>query len=209
LDLNVAGERFLKVRSPFFRGEVSATMKLQGTLREPAALGEISVASGVVQFPFANLEVTQGVVSLTSADPYTPRLFVTAASRALGYEVRMEVTGTADSPVLQFTSTPPLASDQVLLMLTTGELPRQDNALSAQQRAGRLALFLGKNMLSEFTSGQGGVDRLTIRSGEYRSESGQQSYSLEYRINDRLSIVGEYDRFGDFNADLKWRLYSR
>jgi translocation and assembly module TamB len=209
LNLQVKGDRFLKVRSPFFRGQLSADLKLEGTLEEPIALGEVTINSGLVQFPFASLDVTQGLISLTSADPYRPRLFVTAGARALGYDVKMEVSGKADAPVIQFSSIPPLSSEQVVLMLTAGELPKQENSVSAQQRASRLALFLGKNLLSEFSSGQGGTDRLSIRSGEYMSETGQQTYSLEYRINKTWSIVGEYDRFGAFNADLKWRLYSR
>jgi hypothetical protein len=68
---------------------------------------------------------------------------------------------------------------------------------------------LGRNLLSEFGSGQGGADRLTIRSGEYISEQGKQTYSQEYRLSKDWSIVGEYDRFGVFNAELKWRVYSR
>jgi translocation and assembly module TamB len=209
LDLRVRGEKFLKVRSPFFRGEVSSDLKLEGTLREPMMIGEVTINSGGVQFPFANLDVTQGLVSFTSADPYRPRLFVTAGARTLGYDVKMEVSGPADAPVIQFTSTPPLSSEQVLLMVTTGELPQQGSSVSAQQRASRLALFLGRNLLSEFGSGQGGADRLTIRSGEDISDQGKQTYSLEYRLSKDWSIVGEYDRFGAFNAELKWRVYSR
>ena len=208
LDLRVNGDKFLKVRSPFFRGEASANLTMEGTLQAPAALGEVTVNSGLVQFPFASLEVTRGLVTLTSEDPYRPELYVTAGARALGYDVRMEVTGKADAPVIQFTSIPPLNSEQILLMLASGEMPNQSSSASAQQRAGRLALFLGKNLLSELGSGQGDMDRLTIRSGEYVSEQGKQTYSLEYRLNKDWSIVGEYDRFGAFNADLKWRVYS-
>jgi translocation and assembly module TamB len=121
----------------------------------------------------------------------------------------MEISGKADSPVIQFTSTPPLSSEQVLLMLTAGELPREESFVSTQQRASRLALFLGRNLLSEFSPGAGGADRLTLRSGEYISDEGKPTYSLEYRLTKDWSIVGEYDRFGAFNAELKWRIYSR
>ena len=209
LDLEVKGDRFLKIRTPFFRGEVSSHLRLQGTLKEPVALGEVTVPTGLVQFPFANLAVSQGLVSLTSADPYHPELFVTGGARMFGYDVRMDVSGRADAPNIQFSSTPPLSSEQVLLMLTTGELPQRATSVSTEQRVGRLALFLGKNLLSEFGTGAGGADRLTLRSGEYISDEGKQTYSIEYRLTDDWSVVGEYDRFGAFNADLKWRLYSR
>ena len=209
VDLKVSGAEFLKVRSPFFRGTISANLTVEGTMKEPVALGEVTVDSGMVQFPFANLRVNQGLVTLTSADPYRPQLFVTAGARTLGYDIKMEVTGTADAPVLQFSSIPPLNSEQILLMLTSGEAPRQMGSDSTQQRASRLALFLGKNLLSEFSGGAGDADRLTIRSGEDISEQGKQTYGVEYRLSDDWSIVGEYDRFGEFNVGLKWRIYSR
>lgn len=209
LDLRVSGSEFLKVRTPFFRGDISADLAINGTLENPVALGEVTIASGVVQFPFANLEVNQGVITLTSEDPYRPALFVTAGARTFGYEVKMEVRGKADAPVLEFSSIPPLNSEQVLLMLASGEVPTRAGAVSRQQRAGRLALFLGKNLLSEFTGGSGNADRLSVRSGEDISETGRQTYSLEYRLSEDWSVVGEYDRFGAFNVDLKWRLYSR
>ena len=35
------------------------------------------------------------------------------------------------------------------------------------------------------------------------------TYSIEYRFTDRWSIIGEYDQYNEFNADLKWKIYSR
>lgn len=209
LNLQVKGDKFLKIRSPFFRGQISTDLKLEGNLREPRALGDVTVNSGMVDFPFGTLELTQGLVSFTSASPYRPQLYVSAGGRTFGYDVRMEITGTADSPVLQFSSTPPLTSEQVLLMLTAGEIPRSEASVSTQQRAGRLAVFLGKNLLSELVPNAEAAERLSIRSGEYLSDQGQQTYSIEYRLNKRWSLVGEYDRFGAVNAGVKWHLYSR
>ena len=93
-------------------------------------------------------------------------------------------------------------------MVTAGEVPFAESTVTTQQRASRLAVFLGRSLLSEFGLGEGAADRLTIRSGEYVSEQGQQTYSLEYRLSKRWSLVGEYDRFGDLNAGIKWRIYS-
>jgi translocation and assembly module TamB len=208
LDVHVHGDKFLKIRTPFFNGEASTDLRLEGDLKEPQLLGDVTINSGLVQFPFATLDVSQGLVSFSSANPYQPQLYVSAASKAFGYDVRMEVTGTAEAPALQFSSTPPLSSEQVLLMLTSGEVPQAENPVTTQQRASRLAMFLGKNLLSEFSGTGGAADRLSVRSGEYMSEQGQPTYSLEYRLSKHWSIVGEYDRFGDFNAGLKWRIYS-
>jgi translocation and assembly module TamB len=178
-------------------------------LREPLAIGEAKIESGQLQFPFANLRVQQGFISTTSEDPFRPTLYATAGSRTFGYDVQMTLTGPADKPIIEFSSTPPLTSEQVLLMITAGELPRRETTFSTEQRAGRLALFLGRSLLSKFTGDDGGAERLTVTSGENVTEQGKQTYALEYKINEDVSIVGEYDRFGAWNAGVKWRVYSK
>jgi translocation and assembly module TamB len=209
--LNVAltGQRFLKLRTPLFNGEVSANLQLRDTLKDPMAVGEVKINAGTVRLPFATLPVTQGFITLSSANPYQPQLLVTAAARVFSYDVKMEVTGSADRPTIQFSSTPPLTSEQVLLMLTAGELPRGDFSFSTQQRAQTMALFLGRSVLSEFGVMGGDANRLTILSGETISEAGKPTYSVEYKLADKWSVIGEYDRFNDYNVMLKWRVFRR
>jgi len=208
LNVTLTGQRFLKVRTPLFNGEVSANLQLRDTLKEPIVVGEVKIADGLVRLPFANLPVTQGYVTLSSANPYQPQLFVTAAARVFSYDVKMEVTGAADRPSIQFSSIPPLTSEQILIMLTAGELPRSDFSFSNQQRAETMALYLGKSVLTELgLMGEG--NRLTIVSGETISEEGKPTYSVEYKLVDRWSVIGEYDRFNDYNLMLKWRVYRR
>jgi translocation and assembly module TamB len=209
LAVTVDGVRFLKVRSPLFNGELTANLKLQGTLKDPIALGDLRIDSGTVRFPFASLQVQQGLVSLTSQNPYQPQMALTAASKQFGYDIRMEVTGTADTPVIQFTSTPPLSSDQILLMVTAGQLPQGTFTLTPEQRAQTLALFLGRDMLAKLGFGDQSQERLTVRSGEEITEQGRPTYHIEYKLSKRWSLVGDYDRFGDFNGFFKWRVYSR
>jgi translocation and assembly module TamB len=209
LDTTVDGVRWLKVRTSIFDGEVSANLHLQGTLKDPIVLGGLKIDSGLVRFPFGNLQVQQGLVTLSSQDPYHPQLLVRANSKQFGYDIRMEVTGPVDSPVIQFTSNPSLSSEQILLMITAGQLPQGSYTLSPQQRAQTMALFLGRDLLSKLGLGDQTQERLTIRSGEEISEQGRPTYHVEYRFAQHWFIVGEYDRFGDYNAGFKWRVYSK
>ena len=209
LDVRVRGENFMRVRSPFFHGVVSANFQVSGNLREPIALGESAITSGQVVFPFAALAVRQALVSLTIENPHLPHVFMVAAGRAFGFDVRMEVEGPADEPVIEFSSVPALTSEQIVLMLTTGQIPRQDFGFSSEDRAGKLAFFLGKSLWSKLSPTKPAEERLTIRSGEDVTEQGRQTYEVEYKLNDRWSLVGEYNRFGDLNANVKWRVFSR
>jgi len=209
LTLAVDGTRFMRIRGPLFTGEVSTSLRLQGTLRDPLALGDGKVDSGYVRFPFATFQVQQGLVTLTSDDPYHPQLLVSAASKQYGYDIRMELTGPADAPVIQFSSTPPLSSEQILLMVTAGEMPQATFSLTTQQRAQTVALFFGRDLLAKLGVGDQSQARLEVSSGEEISEQGRPTYNVEYRLTDRWSVVGAYDRFGDFNAGFKWLIYSK
>jgi translocation and assembly module TamB len=209
LAVRVAGERFLRVRSPLFDGRVTANAQLEGTLRDPVAVGDARIDSGAVRFPFASLRVQQGFVTLSRQDPYHPQLNITAASRQFGYDVKMSVTGAADAPVLQFTSTPPLSSEEILLMVTAGEMPRRQEILTGARRAQALAVYLGRDALARFGFGDQAEERLTIRSGEEITLEGTPTYRIEYKLGERWYVVGEYDRFNDYNVGLRWRIYSK
>jgi translocation and assembly module TamB len=208
LNLHVTGNEFLKLKTPFVRGTVSADFRLQGTLREPIAAGEARMSSGSVEFPFGRLTVKQARAWLTREQPFSPQIYMTAGSKRFGYDVTLEVTGTANEPLLHFSSVPSLTSEKIFLMLTAGELPRDEITFSPEQKAQRFAIFAGSQFLTSLGFG-GGADRLTIRSGEEISESGSATYDVEFKLTDRWSLVGQYDRFNEFNVSVKRRIFSR
>jgi len=209
LDLDVSGQRWLRIRSPVFQGEASVNLKLEGTLKEPIATGDARIDSGTVRFPFGSLQVQQGFVQLSKDNPFRPQLSVAATAKRYGFDVRMEVTGSAEKPVLQFTSTPPLSSEQIIMMLTAGQLPGQNQIYSTTQRAQAFAVYLGRDLLSLFGIGEEGQDRLTVQSGENISSQGRATYNVEYKLNPRWSLTGEQDRFNEYNAGVKWRVFSK
>jgi translocation and assembly module TamB len=209
LAVKVEGVRWLKVRSSMFNGEVSANLHLEGTLKDPLALGVIKIDSGLARFPFANLELQQGLITLSSENPYHPQILVRSASKQFGYDIRAEVSGSVDSPVIQFTSNPALSSEQILLMITAGQLPSGSFTLTPQQRAQTVALFLGRDIWTKLGLADPSQERFTISSGQEITDQGRPTYNVEYKVSPRWSVVGEYDRFGDFNAGLKWRIYSK
>ena len=209
LDVHVRGENFMRVRSPFFQGLVSANFHVIGTAKEPMSLGEATISSGQILFPFATLDVRQALVSLHGRDPYLPHIFAVATGRAFGFDVRMEAEGPADKPVIQFTSVPALSSEQIVLMLTTGQIPREDFTFSNRDRVSKLAMFLGKSLLSKFHPGKPEEEKLTIRSGQDITEQGKQTYEVDTSSRRGGPWSASPDRFGALNANVKWRLLSR
>jgi translocation and assembly module TamB len=68
---------------------------------------------------------------------------------------------------------------------------------------------VGRNLLWPIWGDAAAAERLTIRSGEAVTREGRETYAVEYKLTDRWSLVGEYDRFGELNAGVKWRVYSK
>ena len=207
LGVDVSGARFLRLRTPVFNGVASARFRLGGTLGEPRAIGEVTIDEGQVLVPFASFTVKQGTVRITEEDPHQLTLFLRATGRRDGYELAMEITGTAEAPSIVFTSSPALDSDQLLMMVMTGAPPTNGIAYSSTQRFARLGTYLGQNLLGSFGGDATSADRLTITSGETISQQGRETYDVEYKLAERWKLVGEYDEFDDYNAGLKWRLY--
>lgn len=209
LGVNIQGDHFLHVQTPVFSCVASADANLEGTLETPVLTGGARINSGQIKFPFGTLQVNEGRASLNGNDPRGPDLDFHASGTAYNYDVRMDVTGPASDANVLFSSTPPLNSEEILLLLTAGQIPQNEYAFSTEARAGRLATFLGKDWLGRFTGDLGGQPRWIIRSGEHISEQGRLTYSVEYRITDRWSIIGDYDQYDQYNANLKWRIISR
>jgi translocation and assembly module TamB len=209
LNVEVSGDRFLRLRSPAFIGEVSANGVVQGSLSEPVINADVRLPRGRLLFPFGKLEVEGAYVTLSGAEAAGPLIDLVAAGQNYNYNVRLEVTGTMDNLNVLFTSTPPLSSEDILLMLTAGELPNQEITYSAEARAGRLITYLGREVATRFFGNEMGEERLIVNSGENIARNGRTTYSIEYRLTPRWSLVGEYDEFNALNAGLKWRIYSR
>ncbi len=203
LDLVIKGERFMRVHTPAARGKLSMDMKLQGTLGEPFVTGEVAFEDGELLFPFAGFHVEKGLVNIRIEDPYTPVLDIRGESRRFGYDLEVEVTGSAFDPEVRFRSSPPLSSEQVLLMVMAGENPEGTFDYSATQRASKLGSYLGKGI---FSFGGVGDSRFSLSSGENLSREGKETLEMEFRLNESFQFVGEYDEYDAWNGGLRWHI---
>ena len=207
LAIEVHGPRSVRVRTPVFIGTASPRFQLGGTLAEPRAVGEITVDQGQVFFPFATFQVQIGAIRLPESDPYHPQLTLNAVSNRQDYQLRLAASGPPDAPNIIFSSNPPLEASQVLLLVTTGQPPTNERVgTTDQQRLARLGTYLGKGLFGGLSGGDEG--RLELTAGNQTSRQGRDTYEVDYRLSDRWSLVGEYDEFDDYNAGLKWRIYS-
>jgi translocation and assembly module TamB len=123
--------------------------------------------------------------------------------------LRLEATGTLDEPVIRFSSSPPLNSEDILLMVSAGELPRHSMDNTTADRLAKFAFILGKDLMRKLGAAEPGKERLTFRTGERISARGKVTRHIELRLTDAWSLVGEYDEYDELNAGVKWRVLRR
>lgn len=209
LDIDVMGDRFMRLRTPALIGSLSIDMKMKGTMENPFLSGRAFFDEGRVLFPFAAFDIESGGVELRVDQPYDPVVDLKGSSRRLGYDLSMDVSGYAADPVVRFTSNPPLSSEEILLMVLSGDNPRGGMRSSSASRAGRLGQYLAQGL---FASPDGSehslISRFEMQSGAKLSKQGKETLEMEFRLNDRFQILGEYDEYDFWNTGIRFRVLS-
>ena len=209
LNVHVHGSRFGRVVSPAFQGHLSAEARLLGTLRNPRLLGDFAADDGQISFPFGRLNLEQARVRFTETDPYRPVLEGRAEGMNYGYTVTLQLEGTLSAPEVQFSALPPLSTGEIVQMLTAGVVPRGEYAFSDSSKVQRVGTYLARDFLGAILGNSTSESRLTMRSGQNVSSNGRLTYGIEYQLSDRWFLVGEYDRWSQVNAGVRWRLLQR
>ncbi|MCF3649082.1 translocation/assembly module TamB domain-containing protein [Synoicihabitans lomoniglobus] len=208
LDVKLHGEEFMRLRTPVLAGVASIDAHLDGTLGTPRAIGEVTVDSGVVKLPFATFNIEEGSARLTAANPYEPQVSLRGSGKRLGYDLLMELSGSASDPRLELSSDPALPASDVLLFVMAGVAPQDEVSYTQSRRALQLGMYLGRELVGDILGLEAG-DRLTVTSGEKLSRRGKETYRFGYALDDRWTVTGEYDEFDYYNAGIKWKWYPR
>ncbi len=208
-DLEIKGERFMKLQTPAATGRLSVDMEMRGTLAEPWLRGRVSFDEGDLLFPFAAFEVQQGDIDFPIGDPYTPVIAMVGETQRFGYDLSVNISGSVFDPQIRFASSPPLTSEQILMMIMAGENPEGLGEYSASKRASKIGSYLSKGLFSSGGDSSGLGSRLSIESGQNLSRQGKETMEIEFRIENWLQLVGEYDEYDAWNAGLRLRLLKQ
>jgi len=208
LEVSVKGNQFMRVQTPAATGVLSVDMDLKGTLKEPLAVGRVEFDKGSLIFPFASFDLTEGLIELRVGDPYTPMLSLLGEGRRFRYDLGIEILGSAFDPRIRFTSSPPLSSEQILLMVMAGDVPDENFNYTASQRASIIGTYLSQGLLSS-GGGEGFGSRISLVTGQNLSEQGKETLEMEFVLDDQFQLLGEYDEYDAWNAGIRWRAIRR
>jgi hypothetical protein len=194
----IGGERFLRIRSPYLRGFLSADLSLGGTLARPELTGPLTL-EGAIFFPFARFTVKRGQATFDPS-PGGPRWDLLAESRLLGHDLFLRLEGRGPLPPLRFSSIPSLSPGEIVALVMSGRPPGSGDE-GGLPTLGVLGAYLGTGLL-----GRNLLDRVCIQVDQDAAESGRETIGVEYVLDEKNSIIVDYDRFDHCSVDYRRRL---
>jgi len=217
-DLHLRGGDPFRFETNLARGSLRADLTLAGTGRAPQLSGALFFETAKVFLSGTELELQSGTVTLDRRRPLSPDLDFTLAARVRGYAITAHVEGTYEEPVVELSSTPPLAGDDVLALLLTQRAPgatfEGDAGLEAAET---VIVYLGKDLVSRVFGAESSVaERVEWQVGADVTQGGSSTAQLRIRVlgpsygeGRALYVRGERDVYDRINYGLRFVLRLR
>lgn len=200
-DLKIEGDSFMRVRSPYFKTQLTASFELGGTFVEPLLIGSVRTVDGELRFPGAKMRIASGEAYIEPGRPNAVQLNFNGMAQKASHIITMDVTQTLDDPHIQFQSTPALSNASIVRLLATGS--------TTGGGVGTVGLYLGQGLLGAGGMDEQFSDRLTLDVGEETSRSGRNTVGVRYDLSEDFFLEGGYDVYDAYNLDLIWSLFKR
>jgi translocation and assembly module TamB len=182
LDLTLHAPREILVQGRGLNADLGGNLHITGTTANPSVSGGFEMLRGTFLLASTQLKFTSGRVSFTGPGlkgKIDPALDFTAQTTGTDATATLHITGLADAPQFELSSTPPLPQDEILARLLFGESASQLTVLQVAQIGAALASLSGvggsgPNPLARVQK-KLGLDRLSVSSGGSTTASGGQS----------------------------------
>lgn len=153
----LAAEIGIEVAGPVEIRRYDARLRLQGAVQvskraggRPQLSGEVVSPGGWYIFQGRRLEITRASAIFTAEEEIDPALDIRAQYRTADYVVTAQITGTAEKPVLDLSSDPPLSQSDVLSVLLFGapasDINSEQGSVLQQQALAVLASYVAPEL---------------------------------------------------------------
>lgn len=182
LDLKMHAPREVLVQGRGLNAELGGDLHLSGTTEAPRVSGGFEMVRGTFALASSTLTFTRGEVTFNGAGlkgRIDPTLDFTAQSTVADATATLHITGLADAPQFELSSSPPLPQDEILARLLFGESAAQLTALQLAEIGAALASLGGvggggANPLVKVQKALG-LDRLSVGSASGSNGTTQNS----------------------------------
>jgi translocation and assembly module TamB len=184
LDVAVHAPQDIQVEGRGLDARMRGDLQIKGTTDAPLVSGGFDLERGTFSLATGRLNFTEGRVSFNGAglqNKIDPTLDFTAEATIADTTATLHITGLADAPVFDFSSTPSKPQDEIMALLLFGAPTQQLTPLQLAQVGAALASMSGVggngsslNPLVKIQKSLG-LDRLSIGAGTTNAQTGQDS----------------------------------
>ena len=182
IDITVRAPQEIIVQGRGLDAEMGGEIHLTGPSDELLASGDFNLLRGWFTLAGTRLEFKEGRVGFDGAGlrkKIDPTLDFTAETTQAEYTIKLQITGPADAPRFDFSSSPSLPQDDIMARLLFGVPGSQLTALQYAQIAAALATLSGvggngSNPLVKLQKTLG-LDRLTVQSNTTTTAAGTEN----------------------------------
>lgn len=169
LNITVDAPRQVLVKGRGLDAELGGELRVRGTLDAPVVGGSFDLQRGTFTLGSSQLNFSQGTVTFNGEGlkrAIDPTLDFVAQTQVLDVTATVKITGLADQPKIELSSTPDLPQDEIMARLLFGQSASQLTALQVVQIGAALATLTGGGGLNPLGKLQKtlGLDRLTVGS---------------------------------------------
>ncbi|WP_425092269.1 translocation/assembly module TamB domain-containing protein [Tropicimonas sp. S265A] len=222
LNLNILAENRVFIRGYGLDAELTGDVEVLGTTNDPRPVGEIELVRGRLAVLGQRLDLDEGRIQLLA--DLIPDLYFAASSTTDTATVTVAISGPANEPEFEVTSSPPLPEDEALAQLLFGRSLNDLSGFQALQLANSvIALRNGTGLgvinqlrentgLDDFDLDSDGEGNTNLRVGKYLTEdiytnvdvnsSGQTGVSLNIDLTNSLTARGTVTNDGDDSLGL-------
>lgn len=229
LDLRARAPGAMVVTGLGLTSEWSADLAIRGEPTNPAITGRADLIRGDYEFAGREFELERGAIRFDGSVPANPTLDIVADADTQGLNATIRVSGNAERPEIDFTSTPALPEDELLSRLLFGTSITNLSAPEALQLAAAVAaLQNGEGGLNPINAVRraAGLDRLRILPADPQTGQGTsvaagkyltrrfyaeivtdgQGYSatrVEFQVTRWLSLLSSISTIGRQSANVR------
>lgn len=228
LMIDAHGANRIDVHGMGLESEWSTDVRVRGDTANPQIFGGAEVVRGSYEFAGKRFDLTRGRIRFNGEVPIDPLLDIVAQGEANSVTATISISGSAQQPVIAFSSTPSLPEEELLSRILFGSSITQISAPEAVQLAAALASLRSGGGLDPINKLRGaiGLDRLRVVSadastgrgtslavGKYLGRrfyvelvtdgKGYSATSIEFRLTRWLSLLGTISTVDDESINLK------
>lgn len=226
LNIKARAKDRLMVDGLGLNSEWRTTLDIGGPVTAPVLVGRAEMIRGSYDFAGRRFDMSSGTLRFTGVSPANPDLDITAQASVSDLSATIRITGTSQSPVVGFSSTPALPEEEVLSRILFGSSITQLSAPEAVQLGSAIASLQGQGdgldpinavrkvagldrlriLPADTTTGQStsvAVGKYLTRRSYVELVTDGQGYSatrIEYQVTRWLSLLASVSTIGRQSA---------